>query len=65
MRPTTPDAVIETDPMTFIGFLYHGEELDAAEAAGALRIEGDRDAVAKLPSLFELPDPVELEPAPA
>ena len=40
--------MIETDPMTFIGILYYGEELDAAEAAGALRIEGDRDAVAKL-----------------
>ncbi len=35
--------------MTLIGILYHGAELHAAEAAGALRIEGDRDAVAKLP----------------
>ncbi len=56
-----PDAVIDTDPMTFIGVLYQGAELGAAEAAGALHIEGDREAVIKLPQLFELPDPVELE----
>ena len=60
-----PDAVIDTDPMTFIGILYHGVELHAAEEAGALRIEGDRNVVAALPRLFELPEPVELEPAPA
>ena len=58
-----PDAVIETDPMTLVGVLYHGAELGAAEAAGALRIEGERDAAAKLPQLFELPEPVELETA--
>jgi DNA-binding HxlR family transcriptional regulator len=59
------DAVITTDPMTLIGFLYEGAELREIEGAGALAIEGDRDAVAALPSLFELPDPVELEPATA
>jgi len=56
------DAMIDTDPMTFIGVLYHGAELHAAEAAGALRIEGDRDVVTQLPHMFELPEPVELEP---
>ena len=59
------DAVLTTDPMTLIGFLYEGAELGAAEAAGAVQIEGDRDAVAKLPDLFELPEPIELEPATA
>ena len=59
------DAAIETDPMTLIGILYHGAELSAAEEAGALRIEGDRDAAAQLPRLFELPEPVELEPSAA
>ncbi len=58
------DAVIDTDPMTLLGVLYHGAELGAAEAAGTLTIEGDRDVVAKLPPLFELPDPVEVK-APA
>ena len=60
-----PDATIETDPMTLVEVLYYGSELGSAETAGTLRIEGDRKAVAKLPSLFELPDPVELEAAPA
>ena len=56
------DAVIETDPMTLIGVLYEEADIQEAEAAGALRIEGDREAVAILPSLFELPEPVALEP---
>ncbi len=64
-EPSEADAVIETDPMTFIGVLYHGAELAAAEKAGALQIEGDRDAILALPPLFELPEPVELEEAPA
>ncbi len=59
------DATITTDPMTLIGVLYEGAELEVAEAAGALQIEGDRDAVAGLPDLFELPEPIELEPATA
>jgi len=59
------DALIAADPMTLIGVLYEGAELRAAEAAGALSIEGDWDAVAKLPPLFELPEPVELEAVPA
>jgi DNA-binding HxlR family transcriptional regulator/putative sterol carrier protein len=58
-----PDAVIETDPMTLVGILYYGEELTTAEAAGTLRIDGKREVVADLPRLFELPVPVELEPA--
>lgn len=57
------DAVITTDPMTLIGILYYDEDLKAAEKAGAISIEGDREAVLRLPDLFELPQPVELEPA--
>lgn len=56
------DAVVTTDPMTLVGILYYGEELEVAESAGALCIEGDRAAVERLPDLFELPQPVELEP---
>ena len=57
------DAVITTDPMTLIGILYYDEDLKAAEKAGAISIEGDREVVLRLPDLFELPQPVELEPA--
>lgn len=57
------DAVITTDPMTLIGILYYDEDLKAAEKAGAISIEGDREVVLRLPDLFELPQPVELKPA--
>ncbi len=55
------DTVVKTDPMTLIGILYYGEDLEAAEAAGTISIDGDRDAMARLCDLFELPTPVELE----
>jgi DNA-binding HxlR family transcriptional regulator len=55
------DALVTTDPMTLVGILYYGEELAAAEKSGAIRIEGDRTAVERLPGLFELPVPVKLE----
>ena len=55
------DAIVATDPMTLVGILYYGEELAAAEKTGVIRIEGDRTAVERLPGLFELPVPVELE----
>ncbi len=64
-EPGEPDAIIETDPMTLVSILYYDAEVEAAEKAGALRIDGDRDAVLELSSLFELPEPVELEPASA
>ncbi len=57
------DALVTTDPMTLVGILYYGEELAAAEKAGAISVEGDRDAVERLPDLFELPAPVEALPA--
>ena len=60
---TGADAVITTDPMTLVSILYYGEDLEAAEKAGAISIEGDRSVVERLPELFELPQPVELEPA--
>jgi hypothetical protein len=57
------DAVITTDPMTHVGVLYYDEDLGALEKAGAIGIAGDHGAVERLPDLFELPQPVELEPA--
>ena len=56
-----PDAVIDADPMALVGVLYHGAELSAAESSGAIRIQGDREAVEALPGMFELPAPVEFE----
>lgn len=58
-----PAALIATDPMTLVSVLYYGEDLAAVEAAGAMRIEGERGAVERLPDLFALPEPVELAPA--
>jgi DNA-binding HxlR family transcriptional regulator len=59
------DVLVTTDPMTLVGILYYGEELVAAEKAGAIQIEGDREVVERLPDLFALPAPVEPAPAPA
>jgi hypothetical protein len=50
-----PDAAIETDPATLASVLWHGRKLDEARRAGALAIEGDRTAVARLLALFPLP----------
>jgi DNA-binding HxlR family transcriptional regulator/putative sterol carrier protein len=58
------ETVVKTDPMTLVGILYYDEDLEAAEAAGTISIEGDRDAVETLCDLFELPAPAELK-APA
>jgi DNA-binding HxlR family transcriptional regulator len=55
------DTVVKTDPMTLIGILYYDEDFEAAEAAGTISIDGDRDAMARLSDLFELPTTVELE----
>ena len=59
------DALVVTDPMTLVGLLYYGEDIKQAEKAGTLRIEGDRKAFERLTALFELPEPVEPEPASA
>jgi len=56
-------AVIETAPEVWVGVIYDSESMAEAESSGDLRIEGDRDAVVALTGLFELPEPVELEPA--
>jgi DNA-binding HxlR family transcriptional regulator len=58
-------ARIETDPGTWVGLIYQGKTIGDAERAGLLRIEGDRKAVERLTTLFELPERAELEPASA
>jgi DNA-binding HxlR family transcriptional regulator len=47
-----PDATIATDPETLVAVLWHGRRLTAAERAGDLRIEGDREAATRLLTLF-------------
>ncbi len=51
----TPDAVIDTDPGTLAGILWHGRKVNEARRAGDLAIEGDRAAVTRLLALFPLP----------
>ena len=48
----SPTAVIETDPATLTGLLWHGRALDDALRSGQLRIEGSRRAVKRLLRLF-------------
>jgi DNA-binding HxlR family transcriptional regulator len=59
------DARIDTAPMTLVGLLYYGEDLARAEKAGTVTVEGDRAAVKSFIEMFELPEPVQLEPVSA
>jgi DNA-binding HxlR family transcriptional regulator/putative sterol carrier protein len=52
-----PDATIETDPDTLRALVFGGRQLGEALRSGDLRIEGDREAVARFLGLFALPEP--------
>ncbi|MBV8990746.1 MAG: transcriptional regulator [Solirubrobacterales bacterium] len=52
-----PDAIIETDPATLAGVLWHGRSLARAERSGALALRGDRAAARRFLDLFPLPEP--------
>jgi DNA-binding HxlR family transcriptional regulator len=52
-----PDATIATDPAALAAVLGHGRELDQAERAGEVTIEGDRRAAKRFLSLFPAPAP--------
>ena len=52
-----PDATIATDPATLANVLWHGRELEDAEAAGEMALAGDRRAARRFLALFPLPDP--------
>lgn len=54
-RPADPDARITTDIRTLRMVVFLGTGVRAAEAAGALAIEGDRRAAARLPKYFRRP----------
>jgi DNA-binding HxlR family transcriptional regulator len=53
-----PDAIVETDAVTFSAVVWNGRPLADALRAGELTIEGDRSAVERLPGLFPRPDPI-------
>ncbi|SDB68951.1 winged helix-turn-helix transcriptional regulator [Belnapia rosea] len=49
------DLVLDGAPPVIAGAIYGGQPLAALEAAGALRIEGDRALAARFVTLFPLP----------
>ena len=49
------DAIFASDPMTLASVVYGGRPIADAEAAGALRIEGDRALAERFVTLFVLP----------
>lgn len=55
---TDPDAIVTSDSETLDSVIYGGRSLDDALASGAIRIEGDRQAVERLVGLFPLPPKV-------
>jgi DNA-binding HxlR family transcriptional regulator len=54
-RPSQPDARISTDIRTLRMVVFLGTGVRAAEEAGALTIDGDRRAAARLPKYFRRP----------
>ncbi|MES2291418.1 MAG: winged helix-turn-helix transcriptional regulator [Pseudomonadota bacterium] len=56
-RVDAPQApvVLSTDPMTLASLVYGGRPFADAEAAGVLRIEGDRALAERFVTLFPLP----------
>ncbi len=51
-----PEATIETDVGTLAVLVFEGGRLDEALRSGDVRIEGDRQAVERLLTLFPLPE---------
>ena len=51
----TVDTAFITDPTTLAAAVYGGQPLDALEASGQLRIEGDRTLAQRFVTLFPLP----------
>ncbi|UNK41624.1 hypothetical protein MNO14_11710 [Luteimonas sp. S4-F44] len=58
------DVAFETETTTtFVGLVYGGLSFDEAEAAGALRLIGDRGIAARFIGCFALPDKIEADTA--
>lgn len=53
-EPQAP-VVLATDPMTLASLVYGGRPFADAEAAGALRVDGDRALAERFVTLFPLP----------
>ncbi|MNT65265.1 hypothetical protein D3C72_2032330 [compost metagenome] len=58
--PERPDAVVTADPSALAAVVYAGRDLDAFIETGAIRVEGDRQALERFTKLFP-----KREPAPA
>jgi DNA-binding HxlR family transcriptional regulator len=52
-----PDAVVTTDHETLLAVSHRRLALDDAEAAGDMKVEGDREAAERFFGLFVLPEP--------
>jgi DNA-binding HxlR family transcriptional regulator len=55
--PAEPDAVVETDAGTLLALSHRRIELPDALASGAIRIDGDEQALARFITLFTMPAP--------
>ena len=54
--PDNVDLMFDTDPTILAALVYGGEPAEGLEAAGVLRVEGDRDLLARFITLFPLPE---------
>lgn len=54
-EPDTVELLFDTDPMTMASLVYGGRPFADAEAAGALRMRGDRALADRFVTLFPLP----------
>jgi DNA-binding HxlR family transcriptional regulator len=55
-KAVDPDAVVTCDPDAIAQVVYGGRDLNAALRAGDIAIDGDKAVVAKLVTLFPLPE---------
>jgi DNA-binding HxlR family transcriptional regulator/putative sterol carrier protein len=60
---SSPDAVVEGEPGTFLAISHGRLELDDALGAGELSVTGDRDVLARFVTLFTLPAPAQVPSA--
>lgn len=51
----SPDVTLEGAPGQIAGFIYGFVQQDEAERTGTVRVAGDREALARFASIFELP----------
>jgi hypothetical protein len=54
--PASADVLFESDPMTMASIVYGGRPIADAEAAGALKLTGDRALAERYVTLFPLPE---------